>query len=673
MALKKWKILEGDTALAKELAEECDVDSFLALLAVKRGITEPFDLEDFLSDYYSPEDPYSLADMDIAAERVISALEAGEKIAVFGDYDCDGVTATALLYSYLKSREADVTYYIPDRISEGYGMNLAAVDKLYSQGVSLIITVDNGINCEAEITHANELGVDVVVTDHHIPQGDLPPAVAVVDPHRRDDISYCKYLAGVGVAFKLICAIDENEPETLLSKYADIITLGTIGDIVPLVGENRSICKMGLKIINNNPCIGIAALKEIACSSDKMLKVGNVSFQLVPRINAAGRMGNSSVAVELLITDDYNSALTKAQELDEKNTQRQCIGEKIYTEACDIIDSNHLSNKNIISVCGEDWHHGIVGIVASKLVERYGKPCIVFSRDGDNFRGSGRSVEDFNLFQAIAAASTAAEFFGGHEKAAGVTVSAERIEEFQNLINAYAEDAPRFCPTITLDCKLKPEIIGVELAELLESLEPYGPGNPAPVFGLYNTKISSITPLKGGKYIKLNVIREDYSFSALCFNYSVNNFPFSVGDNVDIAFSLEINEFGGSRRAVLNVRQIRPHGIDETLYFDTLNAYNRFLGGNLKSTEGLAICPDREDFKKIFSYIRGVGAPALLEAICYHTSLSVGKVMVALDVFSEMGLISIDLDSGYPHYYINQTAEKVNLEDSALLQSIKNI
>ncbi len=671
MALKKWKILEGDKALARELAEECDVDSFLALLAVKRGITEPYDLEEYLSDYYTPEDPYSLVDMDIAAERVILALEKGEKITVYGDYDCDGVTATALLYSYLKSKNANVSYYIPDRLQEGYGMNISAVDKLHEAGVELIITVDNGINCEEEIAHANELGIDVVVTDHHIPQGNLPSAVAVVDPHRRDDVSYCKNLAGVGVAFKLVCAIDGGEPEELLMKYADLISLGTIGDIVPLLSENRSICKKGLLAINNSPSVGIAALKEVSSSSDKPLNVGNVSFQLVPRINAAGRMGSSLRAVELLVSQDYDSALKIAEELDAANRERQTLCEQVYEEACDIIDSCDLVHNNVISVSGDNWHHGIVGIVASKLVERYGKPTIVFSRDGENYRGSGRSVEGFNLFESIAAASTAAEFFGGHELAAGVTVRAERLSEFCQLVSDYAENVPEFSPTVTLDCKLRPDIIGVDLAELLGCMEPYGAGNPAPLFGLYNARISGIVPLKGGKYIKLSVTRDGYTFQVLCFMYSVDNFPFAVGDFIDIAFNLEANEFAGAKRVTLNARQLRPHGIDEELYFSSLYAYNALGSGNINCNDAKIICPDREDFKRVFAYLRNVGAPALAESIVFHTDMAAGKVMAALDVFSEMGLISVDLDSGYPHYYINQNAEKVNLEDSALLRRIK--
>ncbi len=673
MNLKKWKISAGDSALAKELAEECDIDSFLALMAIKRGITEPYDLEEFLSEYYTPEDPYSLIDMDIAAERVIAAIEKGEKIAVFGDYDCDGVTSTALLFSYLKSRNADVVYYIPDRIKEGYGMNSSAVDTLYAEGVKLIVTVDNGINCEAEIAHANELGIDVVVTDHHIPQGDLPEAVAVVDPHRRDDTSYCKNLAGVGVAFKLVCAIDNNEPELLLQKYGDIITLGTIGDIVPLLGENRGICKQGLALINSSPCVGIAALKEAAGSSDKPLNVGNVSFQLVPRINAAGRMGSSRKAVELLISNNYAEALKTAKELDALNVQRQSLCEQVMSEACDIIDSSDLAFKNIITVRGESWHHGIVGIVASKIVERYGKPAIVFSRDGENYRGSGRSVEGFNLFSAIAAASVEAEFYGGHELAAGVTVNAQKIDAFCSLIDAYSADVPEFCPTITLDCKLRPEIIGIDLAELLEVLEPYGAGNPAPLFGLYNAKIVNITPLKGGKYVKLGVVRDGYSFSVLCFMFSVNNFPFSVGDTIDIAFNLDLGEFAGAKRATLNARQIRPHGIDEDAYFDSYNAYNHLHSGNINGNEAGLIYPNREDFKQIFAYMRKIGAPVLAEAIIYHTSVPSGKVMVGLDVFSEMGLVSVDLESGYPKYYINQNAAKVNLSDSALLKSIESM
>ncbi len=671
MALKKWIIKNYDKELAKELSEECGVDAFLALLAINRGVSDALDLDIFLSNDPELEDPFSLCDMDIAAGRVSFALENNEKITVFGDYDCDGVTATALLYSFLKEQGADVDFYIPNRLTEGYGMNLDAVQHLKEKGTKLIITVDNGINAVAEIDLANELSIDVVVTDHHLPQGALPNACAIVDPHRRDDYSECKCLSGVGVAFKLVSAILGDDPLTLLNKYAQLVTLGSIGDIVPLLGENRIICKYGLAYINNAPIPGLAALKEVSSQDKREMNVSSVSFSIVPRINAAGRMGNSERAVELLLAQNSDEAVIKARELDKENSDRQAICEEITTAACEIIDNEEKFRNRVICVYGSGWHSGIIGIVASKIVERYNRPALIFSEEDGIMHGSGRSVEGLNLFEAVSFAECETVTFGGHEMAVGVTLEIEKFDAFSKLVNEYAEKIPVKIPSISLDCRLRPEIISPQLCEVISGLEPYGAGNPEPIFGLFGTVITQIDPLKSGKFVKITVEKGGYAFSALCFNYNIESLPFQKGAVIDLAFSVGLNEFKGRQSVNLIVKQLRPSGIGEDNYFDSLNTYEELLLGK----EGLElekILPSREEFAAVFSMVRNAKRILTEETIAFRFhSFGLGKIKVILEASCSLGLMKYVGDDMVSGYLINPIKEKVNLEEAPIVEKIK--
>ena len=668
MGLKKWQISEPDFELAKSLAEECDISSFAAMLACNRGITDGYGLDVFLSEIPELEDPFLLSDMELCVERISAALALGEKIAIYGDYDCDGVTATALMYSYLKSKNADVLYYIPDRISEGYGLNVEAVNKLYSLGVDLIITVDNGISAIGEIEVASSLGIDVVVTDHHLPGDVLPNAVAVVDPHRFDDQSGFNNLCGVGVAFKVICAMESDTPqESLLMEYAPLITLGTIGDVVPLLDENRTICKVGIEAINNSPPVGIAALKSVAGVENKPLTASSISFSLVPRINAAGRMGSSMRAVELLLTTDKMRAAELATELDNDNQNRQKICETIFLEATKKIEEDSLKHNRVIVVAGNNWHLGVIGIVASKIVEKYGKPCILFGGDGEFYHGSGRSIEGFNLFNAINSAKEYVEYFGGHELAAGVTLKKELLTDFYSSVLSYAEGEEVAYPKIIIDCKLRPEIIGKELIDEIKKFEPCGTGNALPVFALFGVTINSITPLKSGKFVRLNIGRDGYNFNALCFMYSENNFPFDKGNLVDIAFNLEYNEYMGRGQVNLMVKQLRPHGIDEDAYFSSLKDYEALLCD--KCLNPLSIYPNREEFSAIFRYLKTNTIAPLEKILFKNHTLGAGKVVTILNAFCQLGLCEENNNC----YKLKNVHGKVELETAPIIKQITEI
>ena len=669
MGFKKWKTAKCDIELAKELSTECDIDQFLSLLLVNRGIDDICLVDEFFDPNPDYDDPLILCDMEAAAERILTAINLGEKIAIFGDYDCDGVTATAILYKALTNKGANVIYYIPDRVLEGYGMNIPAIDFLKSEGVNLIVTVDNGVNANSEIEYANTLGIDTVVTDHHLPQGELPNAVAVVDPHRADDTSGYEYLSGVGVALKLISALDyEVSPSKHAYIYSQIVALGTIGDVVPLIKENRSVVRNALEIMNIQPTVGIRALLERISSGDKTLTSQNISFMLVPRINAAGRMGDSKRAVRLLTTDNLSEAREIAAELERDNQLRQKLCEEVYAQALAKIERDSLYKKDIIMCYGEGWHAGIIGIVAARIVERFSKPAILFTKDGDTLHGSGRSIEGNNIFEAISFAKSKTVVFGGHELAAGVTLKEQDFNAFYDLLTEYFASCEPIIPTITLDCNIKPQVINTELFDLLCELEPYGSGNSVPLFGLIEANIINIISLKDGKYTKIIVEKDDVTLSALCFNIMRKDFMYNVGQKVDIAFTLDSNEYMGDVTVNLIVKDIRPSNFNEEQYFGSMFAYNRLKKGNSKESDLELLLPQRDDFKLVYLTILNANHPVEHDYInCRLHTLGIGKISIILDAFMQYGLIVQDGTK----FSVNNNAEKV--DDILNAEVIKNI
>ncbi len=636
--MKRWIIPKYSKELVNNLAEECDIEPFLALISVQRGYTDALSLDAFLSCEDDLDDPFVLADMDKAAACVNAAIEEGKLIAVYGDYDCDGVTATVLLYTHLISRGANVICYIPNREAEGYGMSIDAIHRLDGMGVGLIITVDNGINACEEILYAESLGIDVVVTDHHIPSGELPKAVAVVDPHRADDSSEFRDLSGVGVAYKLVCALENAVPEELLPQYADLVALGTVADVMPLKGENRIFVREGLMYINDTARTGLAALMSIASLEGKTLRAGNLAFNLAPRINAAGRMGDAMRAVKLLCSDNIEEATAIAAEIDKENAERQKIEQRIEKEAIEIIEQHGFDHDRIVVVNGNGWHRGVVGIAAARLVERYGKPVIVLSTEGDESVGSGRSVEGFSLFDAINTASDFLIKFGGHELAAGLTIKTEHIEKLRETLNAYARKQPLCAPQITLDCKLRPEALSLELAEMLTALEPFGKDNQNPLLGIYSLKIDRITSIGNGKHLRLLFTRGGSVIQALMFGKTPETFPYTEGDMVDIAANIEVNEYRGEKNLSVTVREIRPSGQSE-LDIETAVLYSDFVRGFCRDTS--FIRPTREEIGLVFRCCEGtVNKELVINKLTGR--LAVGKILAAIDILCELGLIKIE-------------------------------
>lgn len=638
MSAKKWIVGTPDREKAKLLAEECDIDPFAALIAVGRGIDDAGELELLMSDEPVLCDPLELADIKIAADYINGAISSGEKIAVYGDYDCDGVVATALLYDYLVGRGADVTAYIPDRIDEGYGMNKGAIDKLKAKQVSLIITVDNGIACADEIAYAESLGIKTVVTDHHLPPEVLPSAVAVIDPHRADCPSSFKEICGAEVAFKLVCAVDDKEPEQMLPRYADILSIAVIGDVMPLVNENRSIIKAGINKIKKSPCTGIAAVLSIAGIERSSITAGRISFGIVPRINAAGRMGSAYRAFELLISNNTLEALNIAGSIDDDNSARQQIEKDIYNSAVKIIEQNGYQYNRVIVVCGQGWHVGVLGIAAARICERYGKPAFVLSADGDIAHGSGRSISGFHLYDALCGSSQTLEKFGGHELAAGASVKVSNVSEFRKAINLYAAKLPYAVPKLHIDFRINPAGMSIDMAYAVKQLEPFGQGNSTPIFGIFGVTVQKITPIGNNKHLKLLCGRNGCVFQCLLFGMTPEQFSFAVGDTVDLAVTLDINLFQDRQTLSVQIKAIRMSNADDNAYFESKLCYEDFM--SLGKLQGDAVFPSRAQVGEVYKII--TQGPIKQERLEFlkNADLGYAKTRVAVTALCELGLVS---------------------------------
>lgn len=645
MSRKKWITAPIDKDLAAQVAENHSLDPFTALILVSRGITEYEDVEDFFDTDFSFCDPYLIADMDKAALRIKRAIDNFEKICVYGDYDADGVTSTALMYSYLSSHGADVMYYIPDRITEGYGMSCSAVDKLHAQGVKLIVTVDNGVSAIEEIAYAKSLGIETVVTDHHMPGEQLPDAVAVVDPHREDCNLHFKDWAGVGVAFKTVCALENGDYSEILNEYADILAVGTVADVVDLKDENRAIVKYGVAKINANPCNGINALRQIAGVSDRALNGVGITFSLAPRINAAGRMESAETALKLLLCEDLSAALGIAEQVDNCNKQRHISENEIMEEAVACVEADkRLKYAKVIVVCGENWHHGVIGIVAARITEKYGRPSIVITFDGDKGTGSARSIEGFSVYDAIKACGDFLTHFGGHTMAAGLGIDRENVESFFRAINAYALSCEETVPTLMLDCKLNPAYINAQLAESLEALEPFGAGNPQPVFGIFGVRITGIKPVGDGKHLRISFTKGNTQFCAMKFSTTLKELPYREGDTVDLAVKIDKNEFRGEIRASVQIRDMRFSGIDEDKLFKSRALYEKYMRGEtLTCHEARFLTPSREFLLGVFNFLKNYGGWQFgIESMLVRTNCpaeNLCKMQISVDVLCELGLI----------------------------------
>ena len=557
---RKWEFYNQDENLVQKIAKEHNISELLSAILVNRNITDKKDIDVFLNptrkDFHNP---YLMPDMEQAVDRILMAIDKKEKVIIYGDYDVDGITSITVIKKFLKERGLDVGYYIPNRLDEGYGLNKEAVEKIANEGYTLIITVDCGISGIEEIKYAYEKGMEVIVTDHHEPLEELPKCVAVIDCKRKDNKYPFKNFAGCGVVFKLTQAISQklNLDEKEYLKYLDIVCVGTISDIVPLVDENRVIAKLGLKLVEQTRNPGLKAL--LVASGYKEVNSNTVSFGIAPRINACGRMGKEEEALKLFLTENIVEAGNITDKLNKYNRERQEIEKRIFEEALSKIEKQHLDQNNVIVVGSENWHHGVIGIVASKITELYFKPSILICFEGNEGKGSGRSIPGFDLHEALCESSEYLEKYGGHEMAVGLSLKKENFQKFADKFEEIAKKAhtEEIESVINIDEEITLKDVKIETVESLKALEPFGEANKLPVFIYKNLKIDSIRALSEGKHLKLTLKDGNTIINGIGFNMGKYAEEFRISDKIDVLGVLEINSFNGRDTIQINMRDIR--------------------------------------------------------------------------------------------------------------------
>lgn len=690
---RAWQIRETDESLCARISSENGLLPLTARLLANRGLVEKTDIDNFLArDTMELHDPFLLKDMDKAVERIERAIAEKQHICIYGDYDVDGVTSTVLLYLYLRSRGLECEYFIPERISEGYGLSLPVIEKMQGK-VDLIITVDTGVTAVAEAEYAKSIGIDMVITDHHSCREILPNAAAVVNPHREDSVYPFRNLAGVGVVFKLLCAL-EGSTERILDLYSDIIAVGTIADVMPIIGENRRITAVGLNKLAKTENLGLLALMRrvgIIKYGKNVKKVtsATVGYVLAPRINAAGRIACASRAVELLLTKDEAEADRIAEELCEINKLRQATEQKIYDQAVELIEGSHTDEKFLV-LAYDDWHQGVIGVVASKIAERYSKPCILFSLDGDTAKGSGRSIKGFSLMDALASCGDLLLEYGGHELAAGLSVTRDKIDEFRKKLNEYASPILGECENsfpIEIECVANFSELNENGIDEVLRLEPFGLSNPQPVLLLKNALLRDIMPLSQGKHIRTRLCGyengKNYSLNAVSFGTAYDDFPYCEGDKCDVVFTVDMNEYMGTRSPQLFIKAISLSEKDRGETEQCEKNFSSLING-VKYEGCEDDIPDLSEFRAIFRYIRReaghegrlISMTSVRRALEreFEIKISLCKLKIIFEVLKEQNLVSLSYREGNNSAFLKMVPSpgKINIDESPLLRSIRS-
>ena len=644
-----------------------------AMVLAARGLTTPKDAGAYLDCNARLYDPFLMTDMDLAAGRVGLAIDQGEKIAVFGDYDVDGITSTCMLTDFLRRQGANCISYIPSRLEEGYGLNPIAIHQLHAEGVKLIVSVDCGITAIDEARLCRELGIDLVITDHHECKDRLPEAVAVVDPHRPDGGYPHRNLSGVGVAFKLACALCGDQ-EQVLRDYADMVCLGTVADVMLLQGENRVFVDRGLQSLRNTRRPGIAALMRESGCAPEAVSASAIGYNLAPRINAAGRMGRIELALNLFLTEDEEEAADLARKLCDLNRQRQAVESQIYAQAVSMLPEGQPPEAIVLA--DDTWHQGVVGIVASRMAEEYCCPAFLICLDGEHGKASSRSFGGFNLFSSLTALSPLLESYGGHELAAGFTIARQNIARFREDICAiaaeyYADSGPR--TVLEIDCVIPPELMTVRNVDRLSILEPCGNGCPKPVFAMEKLTVERITLVGGGRHMRLRLRSGHHVINAIYFSATPETASIDQGDLVDVAFNAQINEFRGERTVQMNVLDIRPSCCAESS--PELHDYARIRAGLTPAAAALLL-PDRVTLGDVWRYLALSGPTVQENPICLCRKivrrsgrpLSVGKLLTCLDIFADVGLLRTHRLHKYIRIDLLHTSGKADLNQSTTMQ-----
>ena len=556
---KKWEIYEQNEELIEKISKKHNISRLLAQILINRGITDDEQIDVFLNPKRNNfHNPFLMNDMEKAVDRIIKAIENKEKTIIYGDYDVDGITSITVLKQFLEERGLETDYYIPNRLDEGYGLNSKAVEAIANKKYSLMITVDCGISGINEVKLANDLNIETIITDHHEPLDELPSAYAIIDAKRKDNTYPFRGLAGVGVVFKLIQAISIklNLDEKEYLKYLDIVCIGTISDIVPLVDENRVIAKLGLMLVKQTKNIGLKTLvKE---TGYKNIDSGMVSFGIAPRINASGRMGKQEEALRLFLTTDLKEAETITNNLNEYNLERQKIEKNIFEQAISQIEKENIADLNSIVLAGENWHHGVIGIVASRITEKFFKPTILICIEGEEGKGSGRSIPGFDLHEALVKSAGYLKKYGGHEMAVGLSLDKNQFEGFKKYFEEIAKEknVKSIIPVINIDCEITKKDLNKSTIEQMQLLEPYGEKNKPPLIVYKNIKIASIRTLSEGKHLKISLRDGNEIINAIGFNLGELADEFLIGDKVDLVGTLELNCYGGVENIQINIRDM---------------------------------------------------------------------------------------------------------------------
>ena len=705
---------DGVAAASDLIARSLGVNPIVAKLLFIRGYSDPAAASAFLK----MEDeifinPFRMKDMDKAVERIKRAIAMKEKITIYGDYDVDGVTSVCTLYLYLKSRGATVDFYIPNRSGEGYGVSSAAIDSIAEGGTKLIITVDTGVTANDEVEYAKSRGIDFVVTDHHECRADLPLAEAVVNPHRPDCEYPFKELAGVGVVFKLLCAYEERvcgfdrrrATYNVIKEYADLVSIGTIADVMPIKEENRIIVKYGLGMIENTTRHGLLALIDAASGRDarkperaarrkKKVKISSsfIGFTLAPRINAAGRVRSATVAVDLFLSDNYDDAMKIATELCDANKERQAEENTIMLEAYKKIESIDIDESPVIVLDANDWHHGVIGIVSSRITEKYSRPSILVSFEGngdvptedDVGKGSGRSIKGLNLVDALCHCSDLLVKFGGHELAAGLSVTRKNLPVFREKINKFAREnlsESDMVHVFEADMEINFSDINLVLAEAIQQLEPFGVGNPVPLFILRGAQLVELSGISEGKHSRMVLGDGRSTLSAMFFSNSPESLGVYVGDKVDCLFSLDINEWQDRKSVQLVVRDVKPSAAQLDIEAKEKDRFLAIKSGDSISA-GEDVIPDRDDFVAVYKFIQnslhqGIDTfshrdlAAKVSAI-YGRNIGYVKLKFIIMIFTEMNLVSIEeIEDELYRFHLQFSSTRKDLEKSGILRKLR--
>ena len=647
-----------------------------AMILAARGIRDARAAHEYLRCDAPLISPYAMQDMDLAAARVALAMTEGETVAVFGDYDVDGITATCLLTHFLRSNGVNCIPYIPGRLEEGYGLNPIAIDQLHEQGVKLIVTVDCGITALEEAKLCKELGIDLVITDHHECKDALPRAVAVVDPHRPDDRYPHKHLSGVGVAFKLACALS-GDANAVLEQYADMVCLGTVADVMPLQGENRVFVERGLQLLRATGRPGLAALMaECGCDS-KSVSASSIGFMLAPRINAAGRMGKIELAIDLFLTEDVAQGQQLAQALCELNRQRQSVESEIYEQAVSMLPEGETPDAIVLA--DDSWHQGVVGIVASRIAEEFCCPAFLICLDGDHGKASSRSYGGLNLFSSLTTLSDLLESYGGHELAAGFTIHRSKIDAFRKSICAiakeyYQTDTPH--TVLDVDCCIPPELLTLGNVTSLDAMEPCGNGCPKPVLMMKDLVVDRLRPVGGGKHLRLRLRKGNHTFNAIYFSCGQELGCVQQGETVDVVFNPQINEFRDERTVQMNILDIRPACKAEC--DPDLSLYRKLCERTLEPQQAEALLPDRTQLGMVWRYLSAFPCTqdspmCLLRKIVRWSgaAMSLSQLLVCLNVFSDVGLLQVFRHHKYISVKLMQPGQKADLNASRTMQTLQ--